>query len=165
MKPNNTKPPSSWRRIGWPGFIMVGLVLLASICWGLWRREPTITKKTAIVHLQQQTWRVLVADTPAAITRGLSDVPKLTADGMLFVLPQPGQPRFWMYHMLFPLDFIWINQNKVVDILTDVPAPPPGASPANIVIVAPTTTVTHVLEVPAGFVSAHKIKVGDTFSY
>jgi uncharacterized membrane protein (UPF0127 family) len=35
-------------------------------------------------------------------------------EGMLFVFSQPGQPNFWMKDMKFPIDIVWIDENKIV---------------------------------------------------
>lgn len=103
-----------------------------------------------------------VADTVAKRTKGLGDRAKLEiGTGMLFVFEQPGKYRFWMKGLQFPLDFIWIKDNKVVDILTNVPVPPDGASDNALPTYEPITEVDKILEVNAGFVEFNNIQVGD----
>jgi len=34
--------------------------------------------------------------------------------GMLFAFSQPGQYDFWMKDMKFPIDIVWLNENKLV---------------------------------------------------
>lgn len=104
---------------------------------------------------------VEVADTPPKRAQGLSDRDFLPpGTGMLFVFPKAGIYSFWMKDMRFALDFIWINDSKVVQISTNIP--PPDKYGSNMPVVTPGSPVTHVLEVPAGFVSANKLAVGDS---
>lgn len=45
----------------------------------------------------------------------------LTNQGMLFVFDQPGNHCIWMKDMNFPIDIVWIDENKIVtDIKKDV---------------------------------------------
>jgi uncharacterized membrane protein (UPF0127 family) len=78
---------------------------------------------------------------------------------MLFIFPQTQAQTFWMKDMLFPLDFVWIANQKVVQINTDVPAPKDRFSPP--VVITSTEPVDQVLEVNSGFVFKNSITVGD----
>lgn len=81
-------------------------------------------------------------------------------DGMLFVYNPAQTISMWMYGMLFNLDVIWIKGNEVVKINEDVPAP---ADPYNTDIPSYSSgqSVNYFLEVNAGFVQKHGIKIGD----
>lgn len=106
---------------------------------------------------------VEVADSAAKRSRGLGGRDNLAENsGMLFVFPQRGQPRFWMKGMKFPLDLIFIQDGKVVDLLKDVPAPAPGQKDTDLSVYEPTQAIDMVLEVNAGFIARHNISVGDT---
>ncbi|MCE1246993.1 MAG: DUF192 domain-containing protein [Firmicutes bacterium] len=83
-------------------------------------------------------------------------------DGMLFVFDEKGIYTMWMYGMRFPLDVLWINDNKVVYIRENVPNPSNPLS-TNIPSYTPDSEANYFLEVSAGFVKTHGIKVGDTF--
>lgn len=83
-------------------------------------------------------------------------------DGMLFIFDQPDRYAFWMKGMLFPLDFIWIDQGQVKDITPDVPAPTLGQT--SLPVYQPEHDVTAVLEVNAGFAAANHVSVGDLVS-
>lgn len=63
--------------------------------------------------------------------------------------------------MNFPLDFIWINNDKIVDISENIQAPAKGTLDADLEKIVPKASVDTVLEVNAGFVSANGIKIGD----
>lgn len=108
----------------------------------------------------EQNLRVEYVHTPQSITRGLSERASVNGDGMLFALPQRHTPVFWMKQMNFALDFIWIDTTKVAAITTHVPAPPPHTPDSLLQLYSPELPVTHVLEVPAGFVDAKGIMIG-----
>ncbi len=94
-------------------------------------------------------------------TKGLSGTPKLEADeGMIFVYATADLNPFWMKDMLFPLDMLWINENKVVDLKANVPAPEPGQSDFSLPIYMPSAPANFVLEVNAGWAEAHGVAVG-----
>jgi uncharacterized membrane protein (UPF0127 family) len=78
---------------------------------------------------------------------------------MLFVLPNDS-PSFWMKGMRFPLDIVWINGNRVVDVSADVPAPqgPGGGLPTY----SPDRPADRALEVNAGWAARHGVEPGDT---
>jgi len=100
-----------------------------------------------------------VAATIAARERGLSGRAPLGPDeGMYFVFPRSERYLFWMKDMRFPIDIIWIQDGVVADITENAVQPGPGEEPARY---APGTAVNRVLEVPAGFVKAKGVRVGD----
>lgn len=106
---------------------------------------------------------VVIADTPGSRSQGLSGQPSLSQDqGMLFTFPDSQLVTFWMKDMLFPLDFVWINQSQIIGLTTDVP--PPAQTGGQPQVVVPSGSVDQVLEVNAGFISAHNIKIGDLVS-
>lgn len=106
-------------------------------------------------------FQVEVVRTSDQITQGLSDREAIGADGMLFVLPQRNIPLFWMFHMKFPLDFVWIDGDKVVDLTEHVQVPASGAPDSVLPTYSPKVPVTHVLELPDGAVKKNTITVGD----
>lgn len=106
------------------------------------------------------TISVELANTDFKRQRGLSSRSTLGKDsGMLFIFPQAGKYAFWMQDMRFPLDFIWIKDNRVVQITHNVF--PPSKTHGQPSIVSPRMEVDQVLEVNAGFVRDHAIKIGD----
>ncbi len=111
----------------------------------------TLTLDGATVH-------VILAQTPADQERGLSGRDSLAADeGMLFVFPKDGTYSFWMKNMKFSIDIIWLSvEGRVVDIAANLS---PGTYPRSF---APQRPSRFVLEVPAGFVEAHRVQIGDS---
>ncbi len=78
---------------------------------------------------------------------------------MLFVFNRPDKYEFTMRGMEFPLDFIWINGDKVVDLTPDISPPAPGAVSINI---TPGSPADYVLEVNAGTINKLGINIGET---
>ncbi len=102
---------------------------------------------------------VEVAVTGAEQGQGLSDRPSLAPDaGMLFPFSPPARPPFWMLRMHFPLDFIYLNGGRVVELKANV-------SHTSLKPFAPQQPVDAVLEVNAGYIASHGIKVGDAADY
>lgn len=100
-----------------------------------------------------------VVKTRDEIQKGLSGRQSLEKDkGMLFVYDEPGRYTFWMKGMKFPLDLIWIRDDKVVDFDLNVPIVKNGQKLPEYM---PLNEVNYVLEVNAGFVKEHGIKQGD----
>lgn len=106
---------------------------------------------------------VEVAANDATREKGLSGRTSLAQDnGMLFVFDKPAIQTFWMPDMNFPIDIIWINNNKVVDISPNVSN---EFDPQNPEFYEPNEPAQYVLEVNAGFSEKNNIKTGDTVSY
>jgi uncharacterized membrane protein (UPF0127 family) len=106
---------------------------------------------------------VELATTSAQIIKGLSGRLSLEPDhGMLFIFSQPSIYRFWMPDMHFPLDMIWINNNKVVDISHNVSN---DFDPVNPTYYKPKEPAQYVLEVNANFSKKNNIKIGDIVKF
>ncbi len=99
--------------------------------------------------------------------QGLSGKTKMADnEGMLFDFGnKEGTPGFWMKDMKFNLDFIWIDQNKIVGITANVPAPVDDNGlkirDNDLPTYYPPSVVNQVLEVNSGWTEKNKIKTGD----
>lgn len=103
---------------------------------------------------------VEVADTDAARAQGLSGRESLLpGHGMLFTFERPGQYQFWMKDMRFGLDFVWLAGGQVAEVTENVL--PPTLEKPDPVRLWPKAPVTSVIEVPAGWVQAQGVAVGD----
>ena len=106
------------------------------------------------VSINGHTIFVELAVTEADKEKGLGYRNSLAADhGMLFVYNHPERYGFWMKGMRFPLDFIWINGNKVADLTKNVSTGAPAF--------APFVPADKVLEVNAGVIDRFGINIGD----
>ena len=141
--------------------ISILLIIIGGVAvFNLFQKEPTATKVTekyVSVEINEKLITAEIAKTPQQITRGLSDRKSLPKDeGMLFFLGGRRIATFWMKDMLFPIDIIWIDNEKVVYIIENAPPPNASSTPTY----TPDKPSTHVLEVNAGFAQKHNIKVG-----
>ena len=131
---------------------------------------PVIFETTSLTYAgvdgTQENLRVEVASTPEQSERGLGYRDALPDDaGMLFDLHETRVPQFWMKGMRFPLDIVWIGEDKrVVSITQDVPAQP-GATDAELVRVSPAAAVRYVLEINAGAASRHGLLPGAQLTF
>jgi uncharacterized membrane protein (UPF0127 family) len=138
-----TEPPNWWRRwwqrlLNWLGF---------------GKSEP-------VFSIAGQAISIEVADDPREMQLGLGFREHLEVDsGMLFVYPRVTRPTFWMKNTLIPLDIIWINNNRVVDITANIPVEDNPDQPTR--TYRPSQAVNWVLEVNAGWAKRHSVKVGD----
>lgn len=120
-------------------------------------------RSTPTVQIGATKIPVELATTNAARQKGLSGRNSFAADrGMLFIFDHPDLYRFWMPDMHFPLDMIWIQNGKVVDISENVSN---AFDPAHPRFYTPSSPAQYVLEVNAGFAKKHAIKIGDTIRF
>lgn len=160
---------------------IVGLILIALIALGfgqaikkhpnnfpkpLPKEESAVTPSnsplaTTTIRLNQAIFTVELAQTDAEKTQGLSGRLNLEQNqGMLFVYEATTTPSFWMKEMNFPLDIIWLDQNKkIVDITPDLS---PDTFPQTF---SPKSPVKYALEVPAGTVAKNNLKIGDLIHF
>ena len=135
---------------------------------------PFLPSQNTLTNLKINDYKIQVevADTQEKRSKGLGGRETLATDsGMLFVFEREDKYPFWMKGLKFPLDFVWIKDTKVVDITENVPViperaytvAPPNIDP-NIPIYQSKEPIDKLLEVNAGFVAQHEIKIGDTVS-
>jgi uncharacterized membrane protein (UPF0127 family) len=112
----------------------------------------------SFIKLGGEIIRVELALTREEQIQGLSDRESLCPDcGMLFIFPERQVRSFWMKNMLFSIDIVWIDNNKIVKIDRDLQ--PEGEKPEhNYSSIMPVDTV---LELNAGYCDLHNIKEGD----
>lgn len=129
------------------------------------RSGGDFTQKPAVLIGDTKIF-IEIAETSEDKARGLSGRKRLGEhEGMLFVFDNDTLPTFWMKDMLIPLDIIWINDGKIVDIHENVLEPEEGTSDAQLPLYRPETAVDYVLEVNAGFVQKRGIEVGDVVDF
>lgn len=93
--------------------------------------------------------------------RGLAGVTSLPdSEGMLWRYDPPQRVAFWMKGMVMPIDFLWLSDGHIVD-LTERVQPPASPVSTDLSIIDPGVPVDGVLEVAAGFVQRHGLKIGD----
>lgn len=94
------------------------------------------------------------------VTQGLGDRDSMPKEhGMLFVFGKPDRYTFWMRHMRFPLDIIWIRDGNIVEMAPAMQPPKDGDVIPETHI--PSVTADQVLELNAGSADAYGLKIGD----
>ena len=107
--------------------LLMALALLAAACDNKENQESNMYTD-GTVSLAGKTLNVEVADTSLKQAQGLSGRSGLSEDeGMLFVYNESHMGNFWMKDMIMPIDIIWINGDKVIDISSEV-QPEPGVA-------------------------------------
>ena len=92
----------------WSHVIFIIIVVLGLVYYIYSHHWPQVT-----VRYQQQSFRLLLADTRPHQILGLSDRAKLSnLDGMLFLFLDPGRHAMVMRRMNFSLDMIWLKVDQ-----------------------------------------------------
>lgn len=139
---------------------LVTLILLPIVSFVLYYQSHPLVSK---VRIGDTVITTEVAATEAQKQKGLGFRSTLADNhGMLFPYDHKEQYNFWMKGMQFPLDFLWIDGDRIVDITENVPFPSGNEPP---VIVKPAGEVNMVLEVHAGTVKRAGIHIGDAIEF
>lgn len=145
--------------------IGVALVLFNPTKPGQIPELPFLPQRPKFMNLQinDKTIKVEVADTAAKRKKGLGDRQSLAEqDGMLFIFDRADKHPFWMKGLSFPLDFVWIREEKIVDILENIPPPAAGQKDSELPIYSAKEPIDKVLELNAGTVQRLNIQIGDS---
>jgi len=141
-------------------FILPVLLVFGSflLFFGLKDSEKITSAPGPSVRINNTVASVELADEASEQWQGLSDRESLgEQDGMLFVFPDMQKRTFVMRRMHFPLDIIWIRDNKIVGIAKNLA--PEGENPKE--FYSSPERVNYVLEVNGGFCDKQGIEVGD----
>jgi len=140
--------------------IIVAALLILGIFIYVDRRQTPPGLKT--IRINGAEIFVEIADTPQTRTKGLSGRLSLPENqGVLFIFETPDRYSFWMKEMNFPLDFLWIDGNEIVEIAENIK--PEDFQPP--IALAPQQNVDKVLELNTGTVSRLNIKPGDKIEF
>lgn len=140
--------------------IIAGLLLIAAGC-----NKKTAGYDDGFVLLANQQVEVAVADNAKSRDLGLGGRPQMDDfEGMWFIFDRPDRYEFWMKGMSFPIDIVWVSNNRVVDITRNA-QPQPGAADSELRLYQPTDSVDRVLEVHAGWANRYGLKVGDKVEF
>lgn len=136
---------------------MAVIFLMGVIAWVSW-----INSRPNTLIIGNNVLQVEIVSAPKERARGLSGREGLSPNsGMYFIYPKAGKYSFWMKHMRFPIDIVWIKGNKVVGVTKNIPAPSPGTSLSQLPVYFPPQPVDRVLEISAGAAARYHIKIGD----
>lgn len=116
----------------------------------------------ASVEIQGTTIQLDVVDTEEERQKGLSGRDSLPDDrGMLFVFDEPGMYNFWMKDMRFPIDIIFLNDNRIITIHSHV-QPPQSPDDTNLPVFTSSEPADRVLELNAGKAEQLGLEEGNT---
>lgn len=146
-------------------FILLVIVILGATY--LYKSDPVnlpfTPQKAKLTEVLVGSTRINVeiADTKDKRAKGLGGRQSLASDsGMLFIFEGVDRRQFWMKDVSFALDFIWIREDKIVDVTENVP-PQPGVADKDLTIYQSNEPVDKILEVNGGFVRVNNVKIGD----
>ncbi len=104
-----------------------------------------------------------VMSTPAQREQGLmfrETLPEKQA--LLFEFEANGRFAFWMKNVKFPIDMIWIDENKTI-VHIEANVPPCQKDPCQVYV--PAVYARYVLEIPAGAAKDADMQPGGQFSF
>lgn len=117
------------------------------------------TKATATI--KNQTYTIDVVKTPKQKEMGLSGKNSIATNyGMYFPFEKADFYAFWMKKMKFPIDIIFLRDNKIVTIHDSVPFPTSDTD--NLPLYQPDEPADAVLEISAGLSKKNGFAKGDT---
>lgn len=135
-------------------YILLFSILLTGFTLWFYTTHPLASTLT----IRGKTFFTELALTNKEKENGLSFRKNLPENqGMLFVYDHTDRYTYSMRGMQFPLDFIWIFGNTIVDITKNVPPTKDNMIP----IVSPNIPVDKVFEVQGGTTDKYGITVGD----
>jgi len=109
-----------------------------------------------LVRIGSETYKLYVSDDNQKRNQGLSDVQTMyDYEGMAFIFEGSEVPGFWMKDMNFPLDFVYLQNGIIVDIVEDVS---PETYPE---LIYPSSPATIVIELNADQVAVNGAQIGD----
>jgi len=132
--------------------ILIGICLILGIALVLYYKTHPLS---ASVTIKGKIYLVDIAITGKDKEKGLGYRKSMPENhGMLFIYDHKDQYQFGMKNMQFPLDFLWLNGNEIVEITKHVPITSPT--------IKPNMLIDKVVELNAGQVDQLGIVVGDT---
>ena len=144
------------------------ILCLALLLAGCGPRAVTLEEyNTRVVTLPDgYKVRCEVMATPQDMARGMMFRDSLAEDrGMLFLHNQPGPYRYWMYNVRIPLDMIWMDANRrIVELAADA-QPCTEEDPNRCRAYGGAAMAIIVLELPAGSIEKHGLKVGQQLRF
>ena len=146
--------------IFWPLALIFLLLVFRWLNLSLHKNISSFPKRLD-VKFKEVVVKAQVAQTPAEKERGLSGRDYLESnEGLLFIFNQSGFYPFWMKDMKFPIDIVWISEDKkVIDISENIS---PETYPQTFTSKLP---ARYVLEVNAFWIRKSGIKLGDAVSF
>ena len=135
--------------------IISGVLLVVGVTF-LMVFLPRILWPTTTLRLGDGVFNTRLALNNDNREKGLSGVEKLNSDqALLMAYPSDGEWGIWMKDMLFPIDIVWLDNDKRVIYIVKNVSPDEGVS----ITRKPNAPAKYVVELPAGTVDNKSISV------
>jgi len=145
--------------------IIIIVIVLAVVVAAFYRSGKGVEADISSIRIGTSQFKVEVAGTPLARSKGLSGRNFLDpGEGMLFLFESSGKYGFWMKDMKIPIDIIWIQGDRIIGFSKNVPIEP-DKSMFNLKTYRPPAEVDKVLEINAGLVDKYGIGIGDRVEF
>lgn len=119
-------------------------------------KDVTADYQKSDMQIEKNSLTVYIADNAEKQRLGLSIFQELPENvGMLFVYGNPQKPAFWMKGMKFDIDIVWIRNNEIVGVTSDISHYNQDTR------YYPEVDIDTVLELNAGYCKSNGIEVGD----
>ncbi|MDO8487173.1 MAG: DUF192 domain-containing protein [Candidatus Curtissbacteria bacterium] len=123
-------------------------------------------KKTTTVSIKGLNIEADIAKNADQRKKGLAGRDGLEISrGTLFVFDDSGSWAIWMKDMKFPIDIIWIDENKKVVYIVQSALPEPGKKDSQLTVYRPSGNSKYVLELNAGITNANNLQIGDSVNF
>lgn len=142
---------------------IVIIIIIGALVFFLFNRRTPVpfTKHGPTATIKGHTFYVTLAQTDQQKVTGLSNTNSLPQDeGMYFPFDTAGYYGFWMKEMRYPLDILFIHNNKIVSLYQNIQPPKDANTPLQ--VYKPTEPADGVLEINAGKAKQYGIKTGDS---
>ncbi len=140
-------------------FAVVIIILIAISYFSI--STLTSARNQKIADIKGHRISLEIADDETEQRKGLSARDSLPKDkGMLFKFKKADTHTFWMKDMRFPIDIIFINNDKIVTIYENVQ--PENDKNANLSLYTSTKPADKVIEINAGLAKEFGLKTGET---
>ncbi|OGH20692.1 MAG: hypothetical protein A3D74_05315 [Candidatus Levybacteria bacterium RIFCSPHIGHO2_02_FULL_37_13] len=140
---------------------LISILIVTSIAFiSLKYLENNNNSKIPTAIINNHTFKLDLAKTQQEKAIGLSKKDMLEKNaGMLFMFEKPSNLSFWMKDMKFPIDIIFIKNNRIVTIHKNVM--PPGNSNDMLPTYSSKQPADTVLEINAGLSEKYNFKEND----
>ncbi|NLA43094.1 DUF192 domain-containing protein [Candidatus Saccharibacteria bacterium] len=142
--------------------VSAGLLLAFFFILNTSYSKESLHNRPSYVKLGSAVFKAKVVENEADRIRGLSGTESLGQnEAMLFIFPKNNRWGIWMKDMNYPIDIIWLNQQKeVVDIERSAQ---PESYPDK--TFHPSVDAKYVLETIAGASDRYGIKIGSKANF
>jgi uncharacterized protein len=142
--------------------VIITIIIVVALLAIVAAINSSISQPKAVI--KNHSFDLLLAKTEKEKEIGLSNNKSLPLNqGMLFKFNSASYYSFWMKNMKFPIDIIFMKNNKIVTIYSKVK--PPAQSNNQLAIYQPEEPADAVLEINAGLSDKYGFKKDITVNY